>query len=82
MPEPSAAASALDETVIVGADIVAGHDGSAELVVRLLHPDGSEHPVLLDEDTGLKLMEACGASSLEDLYGQSWRMIVPPPEAC
>ena len=75
------AGSALDETVIVGADIVAGHDGSAELVVRLLHPDGSEHPVLLDEDTGLKLMEACGASSLEDLYGQSWRMIVPPSEA-
>ena len=68
---------ALDEAIIVGADIVAGHDGSAELVVRLLHPDGSEHPVQLDEDTGLKLMEACGASSLEDLYGQSWRRIVP-----
>ena len=72
MPE-----GALDEAVIVGAEIVAGHDGSAELVVRLLHPDGSEHPVVLDEDTGLKLMEACGASSLEDLYGQSWRRIVP-----
>ena len=64
----------MDEAVIVGADIVAGHDGS----VRLLHPDGSEYPVLLDEDTGLKLMEACGATSLEDLYGQSWRRIVPP----
>ena len=63
----------MDEAVIVGADIVAGHDGSAELVVRLLYPDGSELPVLLDEDTGLKLMEACGASSLEELYGQSWR---------
>jgi hypothetical protein len=67
----------MDEAVIVGAEIVAGHDGSAELLVRLLHPDGSEHPVLLDEDTGLKLMEACGASSLEGLYGQSWRLIVP-----
>jgi hypothetical protein len=67
----------MDEAVIVGADIVAGHDGSAELVVRLLYPDGSELPVLLDEDTGLKLMEACGASSLEDLYGQSWRRIMP-----
>ena len=32
---------------------------------------------VVDEDTGLKLMEACGASSLEELYGQSWRMIVP-----
>jgi len=68
------------EAVIVGADIVAGHDGSAELVVRLRHPDGSEHPVLLDEDTGLRLMEACGASSLDDLYGQSWRKILPSSE--
>ena len=68
---------AMDEAVIVAADIVAGHDGSAELVVRLLYPDGSELPVLLDEDTALKLMEACGASSLEDLYGQSWRRIMP-----
>ena len=67
----------MDEAVIVGAEIVAGHDGTAELLVRLRHPDGSEHPVLLDEDTGLKLMEACGASSLEDLHGQSWRRIVP-----
>ena len=67
----------MDEAVIVGADIVAGHDGSAELLVRLLQPDGSEHPVLLDADTGLKLMEACGATCLEDLYGQSWRRIVP-----
>jgi hypothetical protein len=67
----------MDEAVIVGADIVAGHDGSAELLVRLLHPDGSEHAVLLDEDTGLKLMEACEATSLEDLYGQSWRLIMP-----
>lgn len=67
----------MDEAVIVGAEIVAGHDGTAELLVRLLHPDGSEHPVLLDEDTGLKLMEACGASALDELYGQSWRRIVP-----
>jgi len=67
----------MDEAVIVGAEIVAGHDGSAELVVRLRHPNGTEHPVQLDEDTGLKLMEACGAASLEDLKGQSWRRIVP-----
>ena len=67
----------MDEAIIVGADNLAGHDGSAEIVVRLLYPDGSELPVVLDEDTGLKLMEACGASSLEDLYGQSWRRIVP-----
>jgi hypothetical protein len=66
----------LDDAVIVGAEIVAGHDGSAELLVRLRHPDGSEGPVVLDEETGLKLMEACAAGSLDDLKGQSWRRIV------
>jgi hypothetical protein len=66
----------LAEAVIVGAEVVAGHDGSAELLVRLRHPDGSEGPVVLDEETGLKLMEACGAGSLDDLEGQSWRRII------
>jgi len=65
-----------DEAVIVGAEIVAGHDGSAELGVRLRHPNGAESPVVLDEETGLKLMEACGASHLDDLAGQSWRRIL------
>jgi len=66
----------MDEAVIVGAEIVAGHDGSAELVVRLRHPNGVEAPVQLDEATGLKLMAACGASQVDELVGQSWRRIV------
>lgn len=66
----------LPEAIIVAAEVVAGHDGSAELLVRLRHPDGSEGPVVLDEETGLKLMNACRARSLDDLAGQSWRRIV------
>ncbi|HEX7946653.1 MAG TPA: hypothetical protein VF495_18435 [Phenylobacterium sp.] len=66
----------MDEAVIVGAEIVAGHDGSAELLVRLRHANGVEAPVQLDEETGLKLMAACGASHVDDLKGQSWRRIV------
>jgi hypothetical protein len=65
-----------DEAVIVGAEMVAGHDGTVELLVRLRHPGGVEGPVLLDEATGLGLMAACGASKLEDLLGQSWRRIL------
>jgi hypothetical protein len=64
------------EATIVGAEIVAGHDGSAELVVRLRHPNGAEGPIVLDEATGLKLMKNCGASHVDDLTGQSWRRIV------
>ena len=66
----------MDEAVIVGAEIVAGHDGSAELLVRLRHANGVEAPVQLDEETGLKLMAACGASHVDELKGQSWRRIV------
>jgi len=65
-----------DEAVIVGAEIVAGHDGSAELLVRLRHANGVEAPVQLDEETGLKLMAACGALHVDELKGQSWRRIV------
>lgn len=66
----------MGEAVIVSAEIVAGHDGSAELLVRLRHPGGSEGPVVLDEETGLKLMRNCGATHLDDLAGQSWRKIL------
>ena len=65
-----------DEAVIVGAEIVAGHDGSAELLIHLRHPGGAEGPVQLDEATGLRLMRNCKASRLEDLTGQSWRRIL------
>lgn len=64
------------EAVIVGAEIAAGHDGSAELVLRLRYQNGVEGVVVLGEDAGLKLMAACGASHLGELAGHSWRRIV------
>ena len=64
------------EAIIIGAQIVAGHDGSAELLVNLRHPNGAESPVELDEATGLKLMKTCGAAHVDELTGQSWRRIV------
>ena len=64
------------EAVIIAAEVGAGHDGSAELLVTLRHPNGVTAPVVLDEATGLKLMQTCGASHVDDLAGQSWRRIV------
>ena len=64
------------EPVIVGAEIAGGHDGAAELVLRLRYADGVERPVVLDPETGLALMRRCGATHLDDLAGQSWRMIL------
>ena len=69
-------ASSPVEPVIVRAEIAAGHDGSAELVVLLRHPNGSEEPVVLAGDQGLELMRRCGAATLDQLAGHSWRKIL------
>jgi hypothetical protein len=69
-------AVASPEPVIIGAEIAAGHDGSAELVVQLRYPNGAEEPVVLGAEKGLELMQRCGAASLDDLAGRSWREIL------
>jgi hypothetical protein len=69
-------AAAQAEPVIVGAEIAAGHDGAAELVVQLRYPNGAEEPVVLDAEHGLDLMRRCGAATLDDLAGHSWRKIL------
>ena len=74
------ATTALTETVareatIVGAEIAAGHDGTAELALQIQYENGVIAPVVLDQDTGLGLMKACGAASLAGLIGRSWREI-------
>lgn len=66
----------MNQTVIVSAQIVAGHGGSAELLVRLRHVNGVESSIILNEEAGLRLMENCGASHVGDLAGQSWRRIM------
>jgi hypothetical protein len=66
----------MNETVIVSAEIVASHDGAAELLVRLRHCNGVESPVILDQETGLKLMRNCNVDRLDDLVGQPWLRII------
>ena len=64
------------EAVIVGADLAAGHDGHAELALRVLYPNGVVGSVLLDAATGYALMRNCNIDSLSGLTGQSWRKIL------
>ena len=60
----------------MSAEITAGHDGHAELVVQIRHENGVVSPVVLDGDTGLKLIAATGADNLQGLVGQPWRKIL------
>lgn len=64
------------DAVIVGAQIAAGHDGAADLVLRIRYQNGVEAPVVLDAETGLKLMKACGVASLDELAGHAWRRVL------
>jgi hypothetical protein len=62
----------VEGAVVVGAEIVAGHDGAAELLVGLRHENGVAGFVVLDPATGFELMEAAGVSTLDDLVGRRW----------
>ncbi|HEY1751230.1 MAG TPA: hypothetical protein VGG29_08195 [Caulobacteraceae bacterium] len=66
----------LDDAVVSGAEIVAGHDGAAELLVRLLHGNGATSAVALDPQTGFDLLRAAGADSLAALVGRPWRPLI------
>lgn len=62
--------------VIVSAAIDPGHDGEAELIVGLVHPNGARETVALDAELGFHLMNVCGVSAASDLIGQPWRRIL------
>jgi hypothetical protein len=58
----------------MAAEITAGHDGRAELVVRVRHENGVIAPVILDGDTAFRLL--AGADALDALIGRPWRKVL------
>ncbi len=62
--------------MVAGAEIVAGHDGAAELMIRLRHVNGATSVVTLDPETGFDLLRAGGAASLADLVGRPWLALI------
>lgn len=67
---------ATGDAVIIDAEIGAGHDGRAELFVRVRYENGAEGSVTLDGDVGFALMRACGVDDILNLAGHSWRKIL------
>jgi hypothetical protein len=56
------------ETAVVGP----GHDGRAELVVALRHPNGARSTISIDEDALAALLDRGAITSLDDLAGRCW----------
>jgi hypothetical protein len=75
LANPVLAAATADAAVIVGVEIAAGHDGTAEMVLQVRHENGVTAPVVLDQETGFDLLKACGATSACALVGRPWREI-------
>jgi hypothetical protein len=62
--------------VIMAADIAAGHDGDADLVITVRYENGVVGAVTLDSDSAFEVMQSCGAASSADLVGRPWRDIL------
>jgi hypothetical protein len=58
--------------VVESATIGPGHDGRAELVVRLRHPNGATTTISLAEEALAGLLTSGVVTSLDDLPGRPW----------
>lgn len=62
--------------MVLAADIAAGHDGEADLVISIQYENGVVGTVTLDAESAFDIMESCGAKSSADLIGRPWREIM------
>ena len=58
--------------VVESASVGPGHDGRAELVISLRHPNGACSTISVDEEALAELLGRGAISSLEDLAGRDW----------
>ena len=65
----------MTEAVIDSVRIAAAHEGVAELVVILRHPNGGLSEVALDNMATNALMENSGATRPEELIGTGWDQV-------
>ncbi len=66
----------MSDAVVLAADIAAGHDGDAELVVTVRYENGVVGVVALDSDSAFDIMQSCGAASSADLVGRPWHEVL------
>ena len=55
--------------VISGVRLAAAHEGVAEIVVSLTFTNGGQSQVALDHVAGARLMQNCGATQIDDFFG-------------
>ena len=66
--------------VITRASVVGGHDGRAEIEVELTYDGGGTSTISLDEEACTASLDAAGVSSIDQLVGQPWNVVLPALE--
>ena len=61
---------------IVSAALGAGHDGRAEVVIELLHPNGGRNRVSVPQESAVRALDAAGVTSIDQLVGQPWSVLL------
>jgi hypothetical protein len=65
--------------VVESASVGPGHDGRAELVVALRHPNGARSTISVDEEALADLLARGVITSLDDLTGRDWAELTADP---
>jgi hypothetical protein len=76
MTVPTGAAGAAG-AIISRAVIVGGHDGRAEIEVELKYSNGGTSTISLDEEACTASLDRAGVTSLDELVGQPWSIVLP-----
>ena len=63
--------------IITRATVVGGHDGRAEIEVEFTYENGGTSTISLDEESCTASLDRAGVSSLDELVGQPWSIVLP-----
>ena len=66
--------------MISRAVVVGGHDGRAEIEVELTYDNGGTSTISLDEEACIASLDRAGVSSIDELVGQPWSIVLPALE--
>jgi hypothetical protein len=66
--------------IITGAHLSPSHDGSAEAVIDVTHPNGATHSVVFPVDALAAVMDRHGLASLDELCTLPWTILVDEPQ--
>lgn len=67
--------------IITRAMVVGGHDGRAEIEVELTYENGGVSTISLDQEACTRSLDHAGMSSIDELVGRPWTVVLPALES-